>query len=166
MSHVAGFLQTAPLWNRISRQVIMASDGTYWYLLAYFDKILPDMDDKPKNRALARHGPLKLGIDALFSPNNLLKYSMKNGVNIDFRASVDVSKFRRPVLAMLLMQCKIPFCGLHLKRKYSIRGFQVTNLFCNPKCVNMLIRCRTLTLLRFAFVGQLPLISCRFLEEL
>ncbi|KRX13559.1 hypothetical protein T07_9189 [Trichinella nelsoni] len=71
-----------------------------------------------------------------------------------------------PVLAMLLMQCKISFYGLHLKRKYSIRGFQVTNLFCNPKCVNMLIRCRTLTLLRFAFVGQLPLISCRFLKEL
>ncbi|KAL1233212.1 Trypsinogen-like protein [Trichinella pseudospiralis] len=53
--------------DTISGEVIMASDGTYWYLYAYFDKMLPDVDDKPKNRSLYK----------LFEKHHLIKFRPK-----------------------------------------------------------------------------------------
>ncbi|KRZ73697.1 hypothetical protein T10_5634, partial [Trichinella papuae] len=54
--------------DTISGEVVMASDGTYWYLFAYFDKMLPDVDDKPKNRTMYK----------IFEKHHLIKFVPKH----------------------------------------------------------------------------------------
>ncbi|KRY10538.1 hypothetical protein T12_241 [Trichinella patagoniensis] len=67
MTFIFSHFQNFYFYNRngkISGQVVMASDGTYWYLLLYFDKILPDMNDKPKNWAVYK----------IFEKHHLIKF--------------------------------------------------------------------------------------------
>ncbi|KRY48727.1 hypothetical protein T03_17196, partial [Trichinella britovi] len=51
--------------SKIFGQVVMASDGTYWYLFAHFDKVLPNVPDKPQNRTMYK----------LFEKHHLLRFA-------------------------------------------------------------------------------------------
>ncbi|KAL1228648.1 Phosphopantetheine adenylyltransferase [Trichinella spiralis] len=51
--------------SEIFGQVVMASDGTYWYLFAFFDRALPNVPDKPQNRTMFK----------LFEKHHLLRFA-------------------------------------------------------------------------------------------
>ncbi|KRZ55965.1 hypothetical protein T02_11799, partial [Trichinella nativa] len=51
--------------SEIFGQVVMASDGIYWYLFAFFDKVLPNVPDKPQNRTMYK----------LFEKQHLLRFA-------------------------------------------------------------------------------------------